>query len=133
MVRTKKVANKKSKFKPRRSSTSTLPSIGSYIPEETWDYGDDEESIYEIEIDEEGSESSVDDIEEAELTGQLSSILEVASRDMTNTNSREFSVSSNKDLETGDGVNDDNGNQSKDSSDDSSLSVRITGITKGGG
>lgn len=140
MVSTKKVANKKSKFKPRRSSTSTLPSIGSYIPEETWDYGDDEyieedeeedddeeededdedeESIYEIEIDEERSESSVDDIEEAELTGQLSSILEVASRDMTNTNSREFSVSSNKDLETGDGDNDDNGNHSKDSSDES--------------
>lgn len=139
MVSTKKMGNKKSKFKPRRSSTSTLPSIGSIIPEETWNYGDDdnfdedeeeddddEESIYEIEVgdsDESSNSTSVDDIEEADLTGKLSSILEVASRDMSKTNSRdmsrtnsrEFSVSSSRDLESGDG---DNANRSNDSSDD---------------
>ncbi len=109
MVSTKKVANKKNKFKPRRSSTSTLPSIGSIIPEESWDYADaaydieeedededddddedDKDLIDEIEIIDSDGEDD-DNMEEAELERKLSSILEVASRDRSGTNSRDIS------------------------------------------
>ncbi len=122
MVSTKKVANKKSKFKPRRSSTSTLPSIGSIIPEESWDYADaqhdieeeeeedDEEfSIYEIEnpdSDASSGSKSDGDMEEAELERKLYSIHEVASRDRSGTNSRadsrEFSVEDSREISIAD-------------------------------
>ena len=109
MVSTKKVANKKSKFKPRRSSTSTLPSIGTAIPEESWDYGnmvddedeDDDDSIYEIDdldSDESSRSDSNDYIEELEMEDKLSSIMEVASRDMSMTNSRDMSRTNSRDM-----------------------------------
>jgi len=86
MVSTKKIGNK-AKRGPRRSSTSTLPSIGSIIPEEMWvNYDDDEEEsdeddeIFEVPSD---SDESEDEEIALEKGGQLSSILEVASRDMS--------------------------------------------------
>jgi hypothetical protein len=90
MVSTKKAGNKKKKFRPRRSSTSTLPSIGSIIPEEFYNFGEDDESesddddddisIYEIHH--VSSESSYEtDIDEDEIERKLASIPEVASPD----------------------------------------------------
>uniref|UniRef100_A0A7S0UKE8 Uncharacterized protein n=1 Tax=Pseudo-nitzschia delicatissima TaxID=44447 RepID=A0A7S0UKE8_9STRA len=141
MVSTKKVANKKSKFKPRRSSTSTLPSIGTIIPEESWDYADaqydieeeeeeDEEfSIYEIEhpdSDASSGSTSDDDMEEAELERKLYSIHEVASRDRSGTNSRadsrefsvedsrEISIADSSDVESGEDSGDDNTSSSNE-------------------
>ena len=100
MVSTEKMANRGRgrKFNPRRSSTSTLPSIGSIIPEELYDKfnfddHDDDDDDYDYDDDDtddeddiylydEESYNSDDDIESG---NKLSSILEVASRDISRT------------------------------------------------
>jgi len=101
MASTRKVANKRrGRAKPRRSSTSTLPSIGSIIPEELYsefdyeidDDDDDEEEddgyheihhVHESDSDESSFER---EIEFGLNDKKLSSILEVASRDVSRAN-----------------------------------------------
>ena len=132
MVSTKKAGNRKKKFKPRRSSTSTLPSIGSIIPEELYNFGEDDDddesdsddedlSIYEIHH--VSSESSDDtDIDEDDIERRLASIPEGVSRDVSGagTASREFSKADmSGDVESGARTRGSSGRRKDDSSSDS--------------
>lgn len=130
MVSTKKAGNRKKKFNPRRSSTSTLPSIGSIIPEELYNYGeeddesesDDEDlSIYEIHhVSSESSDET--DIDEDEIERRLASIPEVGSRDVSGagTASREFSKADvSRDVEIGERNRGSSGRRKDNSSNDS--------------